>query len=99
MKKLDQKVAIVTGAAQGIGLAIAEELALAGAHVAIFDLKLESAQASAAEIAKLGVTSRGYAVDISFHNALAVLLISPPFVVFPLIRGELHTAQQKLQSS
>jgi hypothetical protein len=41
MKKLDQQVAIVTGAAQGIGLAIAEELALAGAHVAIFDLKLE----------------------------------------------------------
>ena len=50
MKKLDQKVAIVTGAAQGIGLAIAEELALAGAHVAIFDLKLGSAQSAAAEI-------------------------------------------------
>ena len=70
MKKLDQKVAIVTGAAQGIGLAIAEELALAGAHVAIFDLKLESAQASAAEIAKLGVTSRGYAVDVSNSKAV-----------------------------
>ena len=39
MKKLDQKVAIVTGAAQGIGLAIAEELALAGAQIAIFDFQ------------------------------------------------------------
>lgn len=65
MKKLDQKVAIVTGAAQGIGRAIAGELALAGAHIAVFDLKLEAAQAAAAEISKLGVTARGYAVDVS----------------------------------
>jgi NAD(P)-dependent dehydrogenase (short-subunit alcohol dehydrogenase family) len=65
MKKLDQKVAIVTGAAQGIGRAIADELALAGAHIAVFDLKLEAAQAAAAEISKLGVTARGYAVDVS----------------------------------
>ena len=65
MKKLDQKVAIVTGAAQGIGRAIADELARAGAHVAVFDLNIESAQIAAAEISKLGVTSRGYAVDVS----------------------------------
>ena len=65
MKKLDQKVAIVTGAAQGIGRAIADELAIAGAHVAVFDLNLEAAQTAAAEIAKHGVTSRGYAVDVS----------------------------------
>lgn len=39
MKKLDQQVAIVTGAAQGIGRYIADELALAGAHIAVFDLK------------------------------------------------------------
>lgn len=65
MKKLDQRVAIVTGAAQGIGRAIADELAMAGAHVAVFDLKLEAAQIAAAEISKFGVTARGYAVDVS----------------------------------
>jgi len=65
MKNLDQKVAIVTGAAQGIGRAIADELAIAGAHVAVFDLNLEAAQTAAAEIAKHGVTSIGYAVDVS----------------------------------
>ena len=65
MKKLDQRVAIVTGAAQGIGRAIANELAMAGAHVAVFDLKLEAAQIAAAEISKFGVTARGYAVDVS----------------------------------
>lgn len=65
MKKLDQKVAIVTGAAQGIGRAIAGELALAGAHIAVFDLNIDAAHAAAAEISKLGVTSKGYAVDVS----------------------------------
>lgn len=65
MKKLDQRVAIVTGAAQGIGRAIADELAEAGAHIAVFDLNRESAEKAAMEISKLGVTSRGYLVDVS----------------------------------
>jgi NAD(P)-dependent dehydrogenase (short-subunit alcohol dehydrogenase family) len=38
---------------------------MAGAHVAVFDLNIESAQRAAEEISKLGVTSRGYAVDVS----------------------------------
>lgn len=44
---LDNKIAIVTGAASGIGLAIAKRYAAAGAKVAIADLKLEAAQAAA----------------------------------------------------
>jgi len=44
---LDDKIAIVTGAASGIGLAIAKTYAAAGARVAIADLKLEAAQAAA----------------------------------------------------
>lgn len=44
---LDSKVAIVTGAASGIGLAIAKRYAAAGARVAIADLKLDAAQAAA----------------------------------------------------
>lgn len=47
---LEGKVAIVTGAASGIGLAIARRYAAAGAHVAIADLKLEAAQAAAEAI-------------------------------------------------
>ncbi|WP_421838962.1 3-hydroxybutyrate dehydrogenase [Novosphingobium sp.] len=45
--KLENKIAIVTGAASGIGLAIAKRYAAAGAKVAIADLKLEAAQAAA----------------------------------------------------
>lgn len=44
---LNDKVCIVTGAASGIGLAIAKRYAVAGAKVAIADLKLEAAQAAA----------------------------------------------------
>ncbi|MBB3358767.1 3-hydroxybutyrate dehydrogenase [Novosphingobium capsulatum] len=44
---LDNKIAIVTGAASGIGLAIAKRYAAAGGRVAIADLKLDAAQAAA----------------------------------------------------
>ena len=44
---LENKIAIVTGAASGIGLAIAKRYAAVGAKVAIADLNLESAQAAA----------------------------------------------------
>jgi len=51
---LSGKVAIVTGGAQGIGKGIALRLAEAGACVAISDINLESAQATVAEMKKLG---------------------------------------------
>lgn len=47
---LTDKVAIVTGAARGIGRAIAHGLASAGADVVLADLRIEEAQATAREI-------------------------------------------------
>ena len=62
MKLLENKVALVTGAARGIGKAIATELAKNGADIAFTDLnRNEAMEATEAEIAALGVKCRGYA--------------------------------------
>ncbi|WP_403022012.1 SDR family NAD(P)-dependent oxidoreductase [Salinibacterium sp. GXW1014] len=58
--------ALVTGAAQGLGYAIAERLAEAGANVAVADLKADAAAAAAAKLAdKYGVKAVGIAMDVS----------------------------------
>ena len=62
MKLLEGKVAVVTGAARGIGKAIALQFAAEGANVAFTDLNIdENGKATEAEIAALGVKAKGYA--------------------------------------
>ncbi len=63
---LKGKAAIVTGSARGIGKAIAEKLAEAGANVLINDINEDSAKQTAQEIAqKYGVETIFFACDIS----------------------------------
>lgn len=62
MKLLEGKVAIVTGAARGIGKAIALKFAQEGANIAFTDLNIDdNAKATEAEIAAFGVKVKGYA--------------------------------------
>ncbi len=62
MKLLEGKVAVITGAARGIGKAIALKFASEGADVAFTDLVIdENGKATEAEIAALGVKAKGYA--------------------------------------
>ena len=49
---LENKIAVVTGGAQGLGLAISQRLASEGCHIVIADMKDDAAQATAEEIAK-----------------------------------------------
>lgn len=64
--KLDRKIAIVTGAASGIGLAIARRYVAEGAIVAIADLKEDAAQAAAADLTKQGPGKAiGIAMDVT----------------------------------
>ena len=63
--KLDGKVAMVTGAASGIGKEVARTFAREGAHVVIADLNLQQAQAAAEEIGKAGPKALGLAMDVT----------------------------------
>nr|WP_026174362.1 3-hydroxybutyrate dehydrogenase [Effusibacillus pohliae] len=59
------KVALVTGAASGIGLAIARAFAEAGAQVAISDLREKAAQAAAKQLQEDGYTASGIVCDVT----------------------------------
>lgn len=65
MNTISNRVAVVTGGAAGIGAAISEKLALAGARVAIWDIRIKDAQALAASIEKAGGKAIACQVDVS----------------------------------
>jgi 3-hydroxybutyrate dehydrogenase len=69
--KLDNKVAIVTGAAAGIGAGIAKRYVQAGARVAIADLRLDAAEATAKQLSAMGPGSAtGVAMDVTNEAAV-----------------------------
>ncbi len=70
MSNLNGKVAVVTGAASGIGKEIALTLAKAGAAVAIADLNLDGANAVAKEIEQAGGRAMGVAMDVTNEDAV-----------------------------
>jgi 2-hydroxycyclohexanecarboxyl-CoA dehydrogenase len=65
MTRLTGKVAIVTGAAQGIGRAIASRLADEGAKVALADIQFDSAERAASEICNGGASAIAVALDVT----------------------------------
>lgn len=72
--KLLHKVAIVTGAASGIGAATAAALAEAGASVVLADINLEGAQAQALRIDASGIRTAAAAVDLGEPASIQAMI-------------------------
>ncbi|NQT29127.1 MAG: 3-oxoacyl-[acyl-carrier-protein] reductase [Candidatus Saganbacteria bacterium] len=62
---LKDKVALITGAAQGIGKSIAETLASAGANIVVADINLELAAQTADELKKLGAKTMAIKMNVA----------------------------------
>jgi 3-hydroxybutyrate dehydrogenase len=70
MNSFQDKVALITGAASGIGKEIAHAFAREGAKVAIADMRKEAAEAAAADIIAAGGIAMGVAMDVSDEAAV-----------------------------
>ncbi len=79
MKLLEGKVAVITGAARGIGKAVALKFASEGANIAFTDLVIdENGLATQHELENLGVKAKGYASNAAnfeeTHNVIAEIV-------------------------
>ena len=74
MGRVQGKVAIVTGAAQGIGRATALLLAREGATVAVTDVNGKDAEAVAEQICAAGGKARAWPLDVSKEAEVATVI-------------------------
>ncbi len=70
--RVEGRIALVTGAAQGFGLAIAEDLVAQGAHVVLADLNVSLAEANAARIEAGFGAGRAMAVAMDVTDEASV---------------------------
>src|SRR4030042_1216743 len=70
MLDFSNQVAVISGAASGIGFLTAKRLASKGASVVLTDVNLEAVQAAAVEITKSGGSSLALHVDVRDYNMI-----------------------------
>ncbi len=68
--KLDDKVALITGAASGIGLATAEAFGQAGAHVVLADINTKQGEAAAADLRDRGRQADFIRLDVTDQSSI-----------------------------
>ncbi|MBB3082511.1 SDR family NAD(P)-dependent oxidoreductase [Geodermatophilus sabuli] len=81
---LEGRVALVTGSGQGIGAAIAAQLAHAGAHVAVCDLQPDRADGVARDLSAQGLRARAFTCDVTSPEAVASLTRTVTAAVGPI---------------
>ncbi|EFH29101.1 MULTISPECIES: SDR family NAD(P)-dependent oxidoreductase, partial [Streptomyces] len=74
MTRLQDKIAVVTGAASGIGAATARRLAAEGAHTVVADLNLDGAKAVTEEIRAAGGSATAVPVDLGDTESVRAMV-------------------------
>ncbi|MDR3190871.1 MAG: gluconate 5-dehydrogenase [Lactobacillaceae bacterium] len=72
--RLDGKIALITGAVYGIGLAIAESYAAAGATIVYNDRTEEGVAKGAAAYQALGIDAHGYVCDVTDETGVQAMV-------------------------
>ena len=76
MKRLQNKVSLITGAAQGIGLATALKFAREGAIVVVCDVNPKAVDAAVALCQAEGATAKGYVMDVTQRSMVDSVVAS-----------------------
>lgn len=74
MKRLQNKIALITGAGQGIGLATALKFAREGATVVVIDVRQDQVDAAVAQCREAGAAAEGFVVDVTQRSQVDAMV-------------------------
>ncbi|MCA3272069.1 MAG: 2-hydroxycyclohexanecarboxyl-CoA dehydrogenase [Roseomonas sp.] len=84
MRGLQNKTVIVTGGGGGIGGATCRRFGEAGSRVAVFDINLESAAKTAADISQAGGVAQAFRCDITDHEGVKAAVAAAEAALGPI---------------
>jgi 2-hydroxycyclohexanecarboxyl-CoA dehydrogenase len=84
MRGLQNKTVIVTGGGGGIGGATCRRFGEAGSRVAVFDINLESASKTAADISQAGGVAQAFRCDITDHEGVKAAVAAAEAALGPI---------------